>query len=116
MEADFEQAQAFEEALAPKLRMTGQTGALQQFGDYLGGKNLEKASDVLLLWTSAGVLEVLLSAAEQQASFAQVCSHSRCCWQCSSSARRATVQDRLLKCPAALQGQSPAAELQEHHA
>ena len=49
---------ALEEALAPRLRITGETGALQQFADFFGGRTLAKGSALLMLWAPEGRMEV----------------------------------------------------------
>ena len=57
--------QAFEDALAPRLQMTGETRALEQFGSFMKSRNLEKGTNVLMLWTPSGVLEVLIGGPHQ---------------------------------------------------
>ena len=69
--------QAFEEALAPRLCITGQTGALQQFGDFISSRSLAKGSTILMLWPSSGTLEVLLAEAGQAADFSQARTSTR---------------------------------------
>ena len=52
--------QALEEALAPRLRLAGDTGSLTKFGEFLGGRTLEKGAGVVLLYRVEGALEVAL--------------------------------------------------------
>ncbi|DBB11970.1 TPA: hypothetical protein ACH3X3_006096 [Trebouxia sp. C0006] len=49
---------AIEEALTPRLSVTGEIGTLNKFKQFFDGKSLEKGSDILLLWKKEGVLEV----------------------------------------------------------
>ncbi|BDA46693.1 probable chalcone-flavonone isomerase [Coccomyxa sp. Obi] len=50
--------EALEEALAPRLRLAGDTGSLTKFGDFLSGRSLEKGTGVVLFYRVEGVLEV----------------------------------------------------------
>ncbi len=50
--------QALEEALAPRLRLAGDTGSLTKFGDFLSGRSLEKGTGIVLFYRVEGVLEV----------------------------------------------------------
>lgn len=52
--------QALEEALAPRLRLAGDTGSLAKFGDFLSGRSLEKGTAIILFYRVEGVLEVAL--------------------------------------------------------
>ena len=74
--------QAFEDALAPRLRMTGETGALDQFGGFLKSRNLEKGTNVLMLWASSGTLELLLAGPGQEG-FAKVGLETVCWLMCT---------------------------------
>ncbi|KAK9806338.1 hypothetical protein WJX72_010689 [[Myrmecia] bisecta] len=51
---------ALEEALAPRLRLTGEMGTLNTFKAFFDGKSLEKGTDILLLWRVEGALEVVV--------------------------------------------------------
>lgn len=62
---------ALEDALAPRLRITGDMASLEQFRAYLGDKKLVKGTTLCLLWTPDGALEVTTSTgARAEASFA----------------------------------------------
>ena len=52
--------QALEEALAPRLRLAGDTGSLTKFGDFLSSKTMEKGTDIILLYRPEGVLEMAI--------------------------------------------------------
>ena len=52
--------QALEEALAPRLRLAGDTGSLTKFGDFLSSRTLEKGTDVILLYRPEGILEMAI--------------------------------------------------------
>ena len=52
--------QALEEALAPRLRLAGDTGSLTKFGDFLSSRTLEKSTDIILLYRPEGVLEMAI--------------------------------------------------------
>ena len=52
--------QALEEALAPRLRLAGDTGSLTKFGDFLSSRTLEKGTDIILLYRPEGVLEMAI--------------------------------------------------------
>jgi hypothetical protein len=55
--------QALEEALTPRLKLSGDMGSLEKFGEYFQGKNLAKGTDVVLLWRAPETLEVVVAAA-----------------------------------------------------
>ena len=57
--------------------MMGQTGALEQFGTFMKSRNLEKGTNVLMLWASSGALELVIGAPGQQG-FSQVRLPSAC--------------------------------------
>ena len=50
--------QAIEEALAPRLQLSGETAKLNNFKQFFEGKTLEKGSDIVLLWNPSGRLDV----------------------------------------------------------
>ena len=52
--------QALEDALAPRLRLAGDTGSLTKFGDFLSGRTMEKGTDIILLYRPEGVLELAI--------------------------------------------------------
>ena len=52
--------QALEEALAPRLRLAGDTGSLTKFGDFFKDRSLEKGTAIVLLYRVEGVLELAL--------------------------------------------------------
>lgn len=52
--------QALEEALAPRLRLAGDSGSLAKFGDFFDGRSLEKGTGLILFYRVEGVLEVAL--------------------------------------------------------
>ena len=93
--------QAFEDALAPRLRMTGETGALEQFGSFMKSRNLDKGTNVLMLWTPSGVLEVLIGAPHQH-NFAKVPLRVGC----RACARRACRACRHTLCMVVLKASS----------
>lgn len=49
-----------EDALAPRLRLAGDTGSLTKFGDFLSGRTMEKGTDIILLYRPEGVLELAI--------------------------------------------------------
>lgn len=51
---------AIEEALTPRLSVTGEMSTLNKFKQFFHGKSLEKGTNVLLLWKTEGSLEVLV--------------------------------------------------------
>ena len=63
--------QALEEALAPRLRLAGDSGSLAKFGDFLSGRTLEKGTSVVLLYRVEGVLEAAVLPPGQEEGFAQ---------------------------------------------
>ena len=52
--------QALEEALAPRLRLAGDTGSLAKFGGFMSERTLEKGTGIVLLYRMEGALEVAL--------------------------------------------------------
>ena len=44
----------------PRLRLAGDTGSLDKFGNFLSGRSLEKGTSVILFYRVEGVLEVAL--------------------------------------------------------
>ncbi len=52
--------QALEDALAPRLRLAGDTGSLTKFGDFLSGRTMEKGTDIILLYRPEGALELAI--------------------------------------------------------
>jgi len=52
--------QALEEALAPRLRLAGEGAALQRFGEFFQGRELEKGTEVVMLWRPEGAVELAL--------------------------------------------------------
>ena len=65
--------QAIEEALTPRLSVTGEMGTLAKFKQFFEGKSLEKGSDILLLWKKEGVLEVVAKPRPSSGDYSQVC-------------------------------------------
>lgn len=81
--------QAIEEALTPRLSVTGEMGTLAKFKQFFEGKSLEKGSDILLLWKKEGVLEIVAkprpsSGDYSQVQLASVRVHSVTCFVCKS--------------------------------
>lgn len=64
--------QAIEEALTPRLSVTGEIGTLNKFKQFFEGKSLEKGSDILLLWKKEGVLEVVAKPHPSSGDYSQV--------------------------------------------
>ena len=64
--------QALDEALAPRMRLTGDTASLQQFGGFFQGKKLDKGTNIVMLWRVEGQLELYV-AAPGASDFSQVC-------------------------------------------
>ena len=64
--------QAIEEALTPRLSVTGEIGTLAKFKQFFEGKSLEKGSDILLLWKKEGVLEVVAKPRPSSGDYSQV--------------------------------------------
>ena len=65
-------SQAIEEALTPRLSVTGEIGTLNKFKQFFDGKSLEKGTNILLLWKTEGVLEVLVKTNPASADYSQV--------------------------------------------
>jgi hypothetical protein len=69
--------QALEKHLAPRLRVTGGTQALEQFGEFINKQALEKGTDVLMMWRGSETLEVVVKPSGSvdlaQASSASLC-------------------------------------------
>ncbi len=57
---EFIGVQALEDALAPRLRLAGDTGSLTKFGDFLSGRTMEKGTDIILLYRPEGALELAI--------------------------------------------------------
>ncbi len=68
--------QAIEEALTPRLSVTGEIGTLNKFKQFFDGKSLEKGSDILLLWKKEGVLEVVAKPHPSSGDYSQACALS----------------------------------------
>lgn len=64
--------QAIEEALTPRLSVTGEISTLSKFKQFFQGKSLEKGTNVLLLWKTEGSLEVLVKADPVSQDYSQV--------------------------------------------
>lgn len=64
--------QAIEEALTPRLSVTGEIGTLNKFKAFFQGKSLEKGTNVLLLWKTEGVLEVVVKTDPVSSDYSQV--------------------------------------------
>lgn len=62
---------AIEEALTPRLSVTGEMATLGKFKKFFEGKSLEKGTNILLLWRTQGVLDVLSTASQQDFSTAK---------------------------------------------
>ena len=69
--------QAFDEALAPRMRITGETGTLAKLGDFFKDKTLEKGTNLIMLWRVEGILEIFVASPGASApnDFARVSSH-----------------------------------------
>jgi len=52
--------QALEKHLAPRLRVTGGIQALEQFGEFINKQDLEKGTDILMMWRGSETLEVVV--------------------------------------------------------
>lgn len=65
-------SQAIEEALTPRLSVSGEIGTLNKFKQFFDGKSLEKGTNILLLWKTEGVLEVLVKTSPASADYSQV--------------------------------------------
>ena len=65
--------QAIEEALTPRLSVTGEIGTLNKFKQFFDGKSLEKGSNILLLWKKEGVLEVVAKSHPSGEDYSQAC-------------------------------------------
>lgn len=63
---------AIEEALTPRLSVTGEIGTLNKFKQFFDGKSLEKGSNILLLWKKEGVLEVVAKSHPSGEDYSQV--------------------------------------------
>ena len=73
--------QAIEEALTPRLSITGELSTLTKFKEFFNGRSLEKGTNILLLWKTEGVLEVVAKPESGGADYSQVRPflHLRCC-------------------------------------
>lgn len=69
--------QAIEEALTPRLGVTGEMATLTKFKEFFHGKSLEKGTNILLLWKTEGVLDVVAKSHTDSQDYSQVCAH---CW------------------------------------
>lgn len=54
--------EALEDKLAPRLRLTGGSEALQQFGEFVSKQPLEKGTNVLMMWRGSDTLDVVIRA------------------------------------------------------
>ncbi|KAG2483293.1 hypothetical protein HYH03_017840 [Edaphochlamys debaryana] len=52
---------AINKTLAPRMQLAGDTASLDKFNECLGSKNLVNGTEIILLWTMAGDLEVLVT-------------------------------------------------------
>lgn len=64
--------EAIEEALTPRLRITGELSTLTKFKEFFNGRSLEKGTNILLLWKTEGVLEVVANPESGGADYSQV--------------------------------------------
>ncbi|GLI58762.1 hypothetical protein VaNZ11_000342 [Volvox africanus] len=53
--------EAINKSLLPRMQLAGDTASLDQFNAYFNSKNLANNTEVLLLWSMAGDLEVLVT-------------------------------------------------------
>lgn len=75
--ADFNAGvQAIEEALTPRLGVTGEMATLNKFKEFFHGKSLEKGTNILLLWKTEGVLDVVAKSNPDSQDYSQVCAYS----------------------------------------
>ena len=65
--------QAIEEALTPRLGVTGEMATLNKFKEFFHGKSLEKGTNILLLWKTEGVLDVVAKSNSDSQDYSQVC-------------------------------------------
>ena len=67
--------QAIEEALTPRLTLTGEMSTLNKFKEFFHGKSLDKSTNILLLWKTNGVLDVDSTSSAPQ-DYSQACDAS----------------------------------------
>ena len=65
--------QAIEEALTPRLSITGEMATLNKFKQFFDGKSLEKGTNILLLWRTEGVLDVVAKTHPASQDYSQAC-------------------------------------------
>ncbi|GLC45102.1 hypothetical protein PLESTB_001468500 [Pleodorina starrii] len=53
--------EAINKTLLPRMQLSGDTASLDQFNTYFNSKNLVKGTEVLLLWSMTGELDVLVT-------------------------------------------------------
>lgn len=53
--------QALDEALAPRMRITGDTTTLARFGEFFQSKQLDKGTTLVMLWRTEGSLELYVA-------------------------------------------------------
>ncbi|KAL3159218.1 hypothetical protein ABBQ32_011195 [Trebouxia sp. C0010 RCD-2024] len=63
---------AIEEALTPRLGVTGEMATLNNFKQFFHGKSLEKGTNILLLWKTEGVLDVVAKSNPDSQDYSQV--------------------------------------------
>lgn len=63
---------AIEEALTPRLGVTGEMATLNKFKQFFDGKSLEKGTNILLLWKTEGVLDVVAKTHPDSQDYSQV--------------------------------------------
>lgn len=54
-------SQALDEALAPRMRITGDTTTLARFGEFFQSKQLDKGTTLVMLWRTEGSLELYVA-------------------------------------------------------
>ena len=78
-----EHLQAIEEALTPRLQLSGETAKLNKFKQFFEGKTLEKGTDLILLWNPSGRLDV--KAGRAGSDYSQVSQHDNNNWGFSAT-------------------------------
>lgn len=60
--------------MTPRLGVTGEMATLNKFKQFFDGKSLEKGTNILLLWKTEGVLDVVAKTHPDSQDYSQACS------------------------------------------
>lgn len=59
--------------MTPRLSVTGEMATLTKFKQFFDGKSLDKGTNILLLWKTEGVLDVVAKTRPNSQDYSQVC-------------------------------------------